>query len=278
MTTTTRRAPSVGVVLAAVLLGLLLLAALWPDLLTNRSPDAVDPAAALAGPGGRHWFGTDQLGRDLFSRVVHGARPSLLLGIGATAVAVTVGSVLALVAMVGGRIADEIVMRLTDIFLAFPGILLALLVVAVLGPGTLNATIAIGCAFAPGFTRLVRGEALVVRESDYVRAARVLGHRGATIQWRHVLPNALPPLFALCTLSVGTAVLAGSSLSFLGLGPQPPNPEWGAMLADGRDFLGAAWPLAVFPGAALTLTVVAVNVVGRDLARRFEGSRPGGGI
>ncbi|HEX2314404.1 MAG TPA: ABC transporter permease, partial [Thermomonospora sp.] len=212
---------------------------------------------------------------DIYSRVVYGARPSLGLGLGATAIAVSAGALLALVALVGGRIADEAVMRLTDVFLAFPGILLALLVVAVLGPGTVNATLAIGCAFAPGFTRLVRGEALVVQESDYVRAAVVLGYRRSRIQVRHVLPNALPPLLALATLTVGTAVLAGSSLSFLGLGPQPPSPEWGAMLADGRDFLGSAWALAVFPGAALTTTVVAVNVVGRDLRRRFEGRHPG---
>ena len=265
-----------GRLMAAALLAVVLLAALWPQLLATHPPDQVDPVAALAAPSAEHWFGTDHLGRDLYSRVVHGARPSLFLGLGATAVAIALGSVLAVIALVGGRVADEAVMRLTDIFFAFPGILLALLVVAILGPGTVNATIAIGCAFAPGFTRLVRGEALVVRESDYVRAALVLGYRGAQIQVRHVLPNALPPLFALATLTVGTAVLAGSSLSFLGLGPQPPNPEWGAMLAEGRDFLGSGWALAVFPGAALTLTVIAVTVLGRDLRARFEGRGPGG--
>jgi peptide/nickel transport system permease protein len=268
---------SPGVVFAALLLTVVLLAALWPGLLATASPNATDPASALAAPGAGHWFGTDQLGRDIYSRVVFGARPSLLLGLGATAVAVGAGTLLAVIALIGGRFADELVMRLTDVFLAFPGILMALLVVAVLGPGTINATVAIGCAFAPGFTRLVRGEALVVRESDYVRAALVLGYRKAEIQLRHVLPNAIPPLLALCTLTVGTAVLAGSSLSFLGLGPQPPSPEWGAMLAEGRDFLGSAWALAVFPGAALTLTVVGVNVVGRDLRVRFEGRRPGAG-
>jgi peptide/nickel transport system permease protein len=273
----TRVLSVLGTALAAAVLLLVAVAALWPGLLATDPPNAVDPTQALLGPGPGHWFGTDQLGRDIYSRVVHGARPSLLLGLGATLVAVGAGAVLAMIAVVGGRVADEIVMRLTDVLLAFPGALLALLVVAVLGPGTGNATLAIGAAFAPGFARLVRGEALVVRESDYVRAATVLGYRRAEVYLRHVLPNALPPLLVLATLSVGTAVLAGSALSFLGLGPQPPSPEWGAMLSAGRDLLGSTWAIAVFPGAALTATVVCVNVVGRDLRNRFEGRRPGAG-
>jgi peptide/nickel transport system permease protein len=210
--------PAAGAVLAVIVL-----AAVWPALLATHQPEAVSLTESLAGPGSRHWFGTDQLGRDIYSRVVYGARPSLIIGVGATAVAVGIGSALATIAAIGGRVADEIVMRLTDVFLSFPGILLALLVVAMLGPGTTNATLAIGCAFAPGFTRLVRGEALVVRESGYVQASVVLGYRWPAIYLRHVLPNALPPLLALGTLTVGTAVLAGSALSFLGLGPRAPS-------------------------------------------------------
>ncbi|MFE2410984.1 ABC transporter permease [Kitasatospora sp. NPDC059408] len=258
------------------LLALIALAALWPGLLEHQAPDAVNPVDALQGPGGAHWFGTDQLGRDIYSRVVAGARPSLLTGLGVTALALAGGSALALLGLVGGRVVDGIVMRITDVLFAFPGILLALLVVTVLGRGTAHATLAIGCAFVPGFTRLVRSQALVVREADYVRAAVVCGQRHLAVHLRHVLPNALPPLLVLATVNIGTAILSGASLSFLGLGPQPSDPEWGAMLAQSKDFLGTTWPLAVFPGAALTLTVLAVNVVGRDLQRRFEGRLPGG--
>jgi peptide/nickel transport system permease protein len=265
-----------GVALAYLVMALIVMTALWPELFATHAPDAVNPIEALAGPGAHHWFGTDQLGRDVYSRIVYGARPSLTVGVGATLIALATGTVLAAVAVTGGRVADEIVMRFTDVFLAMPGVLLALLVVAVLGPGTTHATLALGCAFAPGFTRLVRGQALVVRDSDYVRAAVVLGYRRTTILVRHVLPNALSPLLVLATVNIGAAILAGSSLSFLGLGPQPPAPEWGGMLAGGRDFLGAAWAMAVFPGLALTATVIAVNVLGRDLRLRFEGRYAGG--
>lgn len=261
---------------AILVLALVALAAVWPGLLEQHAPNAVDPVAALQGPSGAHWFGTDQLGRDLYSRVVAGARPSLVTGLGVTVLALGGGSALAMIGLIGGRAADETVMRATDVLLALPGILPALLVVTVLGPGTGNATLAIGVAFIPGFTRLIRSQALVVRQSDYVRAAVVSGQRRAAVQLRHVLPNALPPLLVLATVNVGTAILSGASLSFLGLGPQPPDAEWGAMLAEGRDFLGSDWPLAVFPGAALSVTVLAVNVVGRDLQRRFEGRMPGG--
>ncbi|MEV5829035.1 ABC transporter permease [Spirillospora sp. NPDC052242] len=265
---------SLGVAAAAAMLALLAIAVVWPALLAPHAPDAVDPAAALAAPTSDHYFGTDELGRDVFSRVVHGARPSVAIGLGATAIAVVLGSLLGVLAAVGGRVVDEAVMRVADVFLAFPGLLLALLVVAILGPGTGNAMLAIGCSLTPGFVRLARGQALVVRDSDYVRAAITLGAPRPVIYLRHVLPNALPPLLVLAMVNVGTAIIAGSSLSFLGLGPKPPTPEWGAMLSEGRDFLEIAWAMAVFPGLALTVAVVSVNVVGRTLQRRFEGRLP----
>jgi len=266
--------PAVAVAWAVlVLIGV---AALWPGLLAGQAPDAADPLSPLAHPGSAHWFGTDQLGQDVYSRVVYGARYSLAGGLGATALAVVTGSLLGVLAATSGRAVDELVMRLTDILLAFPGLLLALLVVAVLGPGTVNSTLAISISMVPGFVRLARGQALVIRDSDYVQAARVLGRSRTSVLLRHVLPNALPPLLVLATVGIGSAVIAGSSLSFLGLGPQPPAPEWGAMLAQGRDLLDISWAPAVFPGAAVTLTVLAVNVVGRDLQRRFEG-RPADG-
>ncbi|MBT2212485.1 MULTISPECIES: ABC transporter permease [Actinomadura] len=266
-----------GVCAAAAVLALIAVAVLWPDLLATHPPDQGGTVDVLAPPSLDHPFGTDQLGRDVYSRVVHGARPSLTIGLGATAIAVLAGSLLGMLAAAGGRIADELIMRVSDVFLAFPGLLLSLLVVAILGTGTVNATLAIGASLTPGFVRLARGQALVVRNSDYVRTAITLGQRRAAILRRHVLPNALPPLLVLAMINVGTAIIAGSSLSFLGLGPKPPTPEWGAMLSEGRDFLGIAWTIAVFPGLALTSTVLAVNVVGRWLQRRFEGRLPSAG-
>ncbi|MEV0912450.1 ABC transporter permease [Streptomyces hokutonensis] len=265
-----------AVAVAWAVLALIAVAAIWPGLLAGRAPDATDALNPLAHPGSAHWFGTDQLGQDVYSRVVHGARYSLAGGLGATAMAVLVGSLLGVLAATSGRAVDELVMRVTDILLAFPGLLLALLVVAVLGPGTVNSTLAISVSMVPGFVRLARGQALVIRDSDYVQAARVLGRSRTSVLLRHLLPNALPPLLVLATVGIGSAIIAGSSLSFLGLGPQPPAPEWGAMLAQGRDLLDISWAPAVFPGAAITLTVLAVNVVGRDLQRRFEG-RPADG-
>ncbi|MFB7476979.1 ABC transporter permease [Kitasatospora sp. NPDC056184] len=269
-----RRRPR-AVAFAWAVLALLAVAVVWPGLLAHQAPDAVNPLEALEGPSGRHLLGTDQLGQDLYSRIVHGARSSLAIGLGATGIAVVAGTLLGVLAAAGGRAVDEAVMRVTDILLAFPGLLLALLVVAMLGPGTGNAVLAIGCSLTPGFTRLARGQALVIRESGYVQAATVLGRRRGWIYLRHLLPNAVPPLLVFATVGVGSAIIAGSSLSFLGLGPKPPTPEWGAMLAQSRDLLDVAWAPAVLPGVAVTVTVLTINVVGRDLRRRFEGRNPG---
>jgi peptide/nickel transport system permease protein len=265
-----------GVALCAVVVGLVTLAALWPGLLARADPNAVAPVDALRGPSGAHWFGTDQLGRDVYSRVVWGARESLLIGVGATALALLLGCVVGMLAATCGRLADEILMRITDVLMSFPGLLLALLVVAMLGPSSVNATIAIGLSSAPGFARLIRGEALAIRAAGYVRTAVTFGAGRPRVYLRHVLPNALSPLVVLALLSVGGAIIAGSSLSYLGLGPRVPTAEWGSMLAQGKDFLTVSWAMAVFPGLAITVTVIAINIVGRDLQRRFEGRHPVG--
>lgn len=272
------RTASPTVVVATLFLLLIALAALWPGLFTSASPNAVNPLVALRGPSAQHPFGTDELGRDIFSRVVYGTRTSLGVGLGATVLGVVGGSAAGIVAVTAGRAADEVLMRLCDVMLAFPGLLLALVVVAVLGPGSLNAAIAIGVAAVPGFARLVRAQALTIRGSDYVKAAVTFGRRRAVIYLRHVLPNALAPLLVLATVSVGSSIVAASSLSFLGLGPQPPSPDWGSMLAAGQDYLGVSWELAVFPGLAVTATVVAVTVAGGRLRRAFEEGRGVGGL
>ncbi|KPI20807.1 ABC-type transporter, integral membrane subunit [Actinobacteria bacterium OK074] len=257
------------VLLAGALLLVVVAVAVAPGLFTAGSPTTTHPLAALRGPSPAHWLGTDQLGRDLLTRILYGARPSLLLGFGSTVLSVVGGAALGLAAALGGRAADHLLMRLADILLALPALLLALLVVTVLGPGTGNVMTAIGIAFVPGYARLVRAEALVVRRSGYVESAVALGLPRRRIVLRHVLPNALAPLLTLATVGFGTALISASGLSFLGLGPAAPSPEWGALLFAGRDFLQTAWWLGVFPGTAVTTTVIAVNVVGRFAQQRF---------
>ncbi|GII95967.1 ABC transporter permease [Sinosporangium siamense] len=248
--------------------------AVAPGLFSDLSPIAIDPAGAMRGPGAAHWFGTDQLGRDQFTRVVHGTRPSLLIGLGATVLAVAGGALIGLLAVVGMRYAEQVLMRLVDILLSLPTMLLALLVITVLGEGSGNVMFAIAIAFIPGYARIVRAEALVVVRSGYVEAARALGLRQSVLVVRHVLPNALGPLLVLATVGFGTALIAASGLSFLGFGAEPPSPEWGVMLSEGRNYLSTAWWLGVFPGGAMTLTVIAVNIVGRAAQNRFTRRAP----
>ncbi|MEV0597817.1 ABC transporter permease [Streptomyces sp. NPDC050315] len=257
----------VGVALAA----LALLAVLAPSLLAPYSPTDTHALAAFQGPGATHPFGTDELGRDVLSRVVHGARLSLTIGVGATACGVLGGTLLGLLAAVGGRRADQMLMRAVDILLAFPELLLALLVVSVVGAGTANVVAAIGVAAVPNYARLVRAQALVVLRSGYVEAAVVLGRRRTAVVLRHVLPNVVGPLLVLATIGTGTAVVSGAALSFLGLGPAPPAPEWGAMLSDGREHLATAWWVGVFPGLAVTAVVLTLTVLGRRLQSRADG-------
>ncbi|MER7842444.1 ABC transporter permease [Kitasatospora sp. NPDC096077] len=268
------RLPPPAVLAAGAVLLLILLAGLLPGLLTGVSPTATDPVNALQPPGAAHPLGTDQLGRDVFARLVHGAGPALALGFGSTVLAVVGGAALGLAAALGGPVADRLLMRAADVLLALPATLLALLVIAVLGTGTGNLVLAIGIALVPGYGRLVRSEALLVRRSGYVEAAVTLGVPRRSLILRHVLPNSLAPLLTLATVGFGTALIAASGLSFLGLGPRPPSPEWGAMLSEGRGFLATAWWLGVFPGAAVTLTVAAVTVVGRHLQQRFTRRSP----
>lgn len=267
-----RRVPRPGLLLASAFLLLVVLAAVSPGLFAAH-PTATDPIVALQGPSGHHIFGTDQLGRDTFTRVVYGTRTSVSLGLGATALAGAVGAVWGLLAGLGGRVLDEVLMRIADIFMSMPGTLTAMLVVAVLGPSGRNVAIAIAVSMSPGFARITRVQTLVVKDAGYVRAATSLGARRRSVIMRHVVPNTLPPLFVLATMSIGSCMIVGSSLSFLGLGPQPPAPEWGSMLSQARDYLQVDWALAVFPGIAITLTVISIGVVGREIQVRFEGRR-----
>ena len=264
-----RARPSVPVLTAGAVLVLLVLVAAFPGLFTGVSPTATNPVDALAGPSAAHWLGTDELGRDEYARVLYGARPSLLIGLSATVLAVAGGALLGLAAALGGRLGDSILMRFVDVLLALPQLMLALLVITVLGTGTVNTAVAVAIGLIPGYARIVRAEAQVVRGSGYVEAAVGLGLRRRAVVARHILPNALGPLLVVATVGFGAAIITASGLSFLGLGAQPPSPEWGAMLSDGRNYLAVGWWLGVFPGAAITLSVVSINLVGRHLQARF---------
>ncbi|PPK71417.1 ABC transporter permease [Actinokineospora auranticolor] len=264
------RIPRAGIAAALVVLAVVAIAALAPGLLTGVDPNHADLGATLRPPDWDHWFGTDQNGRDLFARVAHGAGASVLIGLGATGLALLGGIVIGTLAAQTGRWGDEIISRLLDVVLAVPGLLLVFLVAAVMGASGFTATIGLAVGTVPGFARVVRAEVLRVRASTYVEAAHGLGHPGPRVVLVHVVPNAVGPVFALATVSLGAMIVASSSLSFVGLGPKPPTAEWGAMLAAGRDLASVAWWPTVFPGVAITLTVLAVTVLGQHLQARFE--------
>lgn len=251
--------------LGLVLLVFVVTAAVAAPLLTRYAQEAVEVEARLQPPSARHWMGTDQFGRDILTRVLYGARVSLVVGLLATALATAAGAALGAVAAFYGGAADEFLMRLMDVLLAFPYIVLAIAVAAVLGPSLPNLILAIAVIRVPQFARVTRGAVLSVKQMAYVEAARAAGASPARVLWRHVLPNCLNPVVVLATLSAGTAINAEAALSFLGLGIQPPASSWGTMLADGRRFLLDAPWIATFPGLAISLTVLGCNLVGDAL-------------
>ncbi|MFE2295072.1 ABC transporter permease [Streptomyces sp. NPDC059452] len=264
-----RRRPY-GLWAGSAVLAVLAVMALAPGLFTATDPNAADVEAILRAPGGSHWLGTDQNGRDLYARIVHGAGPSLAIGAGATAAALVAGTLLGIAAAQSGRVVDQVLSRLLDVLLSVPGLLLVFLVVAVLGPGSGTATVGLAVVSLPGFARMARAEVIALRGHPYVEAAHGFGWSRPQVVARHVLPNALGPVLALATVSLGSMIVASSSLSFVGLGPQLPTAEWGAMLAGSREFLAFAWWPAAFPGAAITAAVLAVTVVGRHLQRSVD--------
>ncbi len=254
-----------GAVAGLILLTAEILVALAAPWVAPYDPTAQDLLAPLQAPSWSHPFGTDEVGRDILSRLIYGARISLSVGLISVGIAGVGGVALGLVSgFFGGRI-EEVILRSMDLMLAFPGILLALAIVAVLGPGLFNVMVAVGLSDIPSFTRLTRGQTLAIREMDYVSGARAIGCPDGRVLWRYILPNVLPALIVLATLRVATAILTASGLSFLGLGAQPPTPEWGAMLALGRTFLRQAWWITTFPGLAIMVTVLGINMLGDGL-------------
>jgi len=246
-------------------IGLLVILALAAPLLAPHAPDKQNLPNRLAKPGsGMHPLGTDELGRDILSRLLHGARISLAIGVVVVFVAVGVGVPAGALAGYNTRY-DGVIMRLTDLMLSFPGILLALVVVAILGPGLRNTMLAVGIFSVPVFVRITRASILSVRELEYVHAARAAGNSDRRILFRHMLPNCLAPLLVQATFRVATSILTAASLSFIGLGAQPPSPEWGAMLATGRVNLYIAPHVTLYPGLAIFVTVLAFNLLGDGL-------------
>lgn len=258
--------------LACLALAVIAFAALAPGILATHDPLQTDVRAALLPPSAEHLFGTDLSGRDVFSRVVHGTARTVGIGLGATAAALVLGAVIGSLAGVAPRAVDAAIARANDVLLAFPEFLVALIVIALLGPGPANVALAVTIAAVPVYVRLARVRTRSLVLADHVEAARLLGVPAPLAFWRHVAPGVTGSLSVLATIGVGSSILAAAGLSFLGLGPTEPAPEWGLMLASGRNVLGQAWWVSAFPGAAITVTVLSVTVVGRALRARADGA------
>lgn len=258
----------IGLAIIAVFLALTILA----PLVAPYDPTDQDLSSALSPPSLAHVFGADQYGRDVFSRVIFGTRDALLAIVVGDGIALCVGGLLGLVAGFIGGLVDAAIMRFVDVLLAFPYLLLALIIVAALGPSLSNALIAIGIVYTPQYARMMRGQVLAVRNADYVRAARALGSGRLRLMLRHVLPNCFTPVLVLATLLAGSVVVETAGLAFLGLGAQPPAADWGAMLAEGHDYFLSAWWIATFPGLAIFAVVLGFNLIG-DALRDYADPR-----
>jgi peptide/nickel transport system permease protein len=253
-------------VIGLALLALLAALALLTPWIAPFDPDAVNLATGrLLGPSAQHWMGTDELGRDILSRVLYGARISLLIGFLSVAIAVTLGTAVGAVAGYAGGRVDAVLMRIVDLFLSFPRLVLLVTLVAVFEPSIPLIVIVLGLTGWMGVSRLVRGQVLSVREREYVQAARALGYGPTRILGRHVLPNVLTPVIVAATLGIGNAILAEAALSYLGLGVQPPTASWGNIIQSGGDRIVDAWWITIFPGLAIVITVMAFNLVGDGL-------------
>ncbi len=258
-----RRSPSA--VFGTIVITILVVLAIFAEQIAPFDPLQIRAGDPFTTPGIPHLMGTDQFGRDLFSRVLYGARLSLRIGIVSVCIGLFTGTFLGMVSGYYGGWLDRIIMRFIDAMLAFPGIMLALAIVATLGSSLTNVMIAVGIAYIPTYTRLVRSTVLSTKEEIYVLAARSLGAQTPRILLRHILPNILAPIIVISTVSIGTAIISAASLGYLGLGAQPPTPEWGLILNQGRSHMRQAWWISTFPGLMIMVTVFAINVLGDGL-------------
>lgn len=253
--------------LGLVILVMLALTAIFADVIADYDTKVIaqDIKNRLQGPSMEHWCGTDEFGRDIFARLVHGSRVSLVVGLISVSISLLMGGALGAIAgYYGGRV-DNVIMRIMDIFLAVPSILLAMTIVAALGTSLINVMLAIGVFGIPGYARIVRASVMSIKDQEFVEASRAIGAKSPTTIFREILPNCLAPIIVQATLSVAGAILSTASLSFIGLGVQPPSPEWGAMLSGGRNYLRDALHLTLFPGLAIVITILALNLLGDGL-------------
>lgn len=257
-------------VVALGIIAVFLILCIGGEMLAPHDPLATNASNRLNAPSWEHPFGTDEIGRDVLSRVISGARYSLGIAVLILAIAIPVGTLIGTLAGYWGGLVDELLMRITDIFLAFPAIILAMAIAAALGPNLRNTVIALTAVYWPWYARLVRGQILQIKEQDYVEAGRALGASTPRLLLRHILPNSTAPIIIQGTIDIGYAVLATSSLSFIGLGAQPPTPEWGTMITNSRDHFRVAWWYFTFPGLALMFTVVGFNLLGDGLRDYFD--------
>jgi len=259
----TRRTANIWV--GTLILLVIITLAVFAPVITPYNPIIITPSLRLKPPDSQHLFGTDDFGRDIFTRVLYGAQLSLQVGLISVTLASITGTILGIVAGYNGGWIDALIMRIIDVMLAFPSILLALAIVATLGRSLPNVMIAVGIATIPVYTRIVRASTLSVKQIDYILAARAIGCSGWEIMWRHIFPNIIAPIIVVTTNGVAGAIVAGAALSFLGLGAQSPTPEWGLMLSEGRNFLRSASWVTTFPGFAIMITVLAINLLGDGL-------------
>jgi peptide/nickel transport system permease protein len=260
-------------VICGVVIAVLLLLALAAPWVAGADPTAQNMLRTSRDPSAEHWFGTDQFGRDIFARILYGARVSLLVGIAAPLLAGSIGTLVGVVAGYAGGLVDRLVMRVVDLLMAFPSLLLGVLIAAAMGPGLRNVVVALSIAFLPRFVRIARASTLSVRQEPYIEAARATGQRHRRIVLRHVVPNILGPVLVVASLQVATSIRLEATLSFLGLGTQPPSPSWGNIIRDGmNNMLGSPWPI-VAAGVSITLAVLAFNLLGDQLGDLFDPTR-----
>lgn len=254
-------------VLGLIIMALFILAAIFADVLFDYETMVIRQSAAdrLQPPSAQHWLGTDEVGRDILARIVHGTRVSLPVAFATIAIAAVVGGLLGAIAGYGGKKVDNVIMRVMDVFLAIPSILLSIAIVAALGASMQNLLIAISIANIPPFARIVRASVLTIRNEEYIESARAIGGSDARILFRHILPNCMAPVIVQATMCIAGSILSIASLSFIGLGIQPPSPEWGAMLSSGRQYIRYAWWVCVFPGVAIMLSILSLNMLGDGL-------------
>ena len=254
-----------GAVAGLIIMGLLIIVSAFAPIVSPYDPIKFAIRERLEPPSANHWMGTDHIGRDIMSRIIYGGRLSLVLGVVSVSIGSTVGILMGLIAGFQGGWVDNLIMRIVDVIIAMPSILLALTIAFALGPSLLNLMIAVGIGNSPTFARLIRGTVYSAKQELYVEAARVVGSTNSRIMFRHVLPNVIAPALVLATLSLGTAILTAATLSYLRMGVQPPTPEWGNMVSEGRDLLTVAPWITVWPGMAIMFSVLGVNLLGDGL-------------